>query len=138
MRLALLVGVAALVAAAVGFEAWARARLARTRGRPAPWPAGGLGEAVRGDALLYFHQPGCSKCRAMAPAIDALAHDDPRVRPVDVRRHPEAARAFQVMATPTVIAVRAGHVVDARVGALAEADLRQMLSALGPAPRSGA
>ena len=118
----------------VGFvvlQLWMRSRATALRGSSAPELRGALGEAVRGDALLFFHSPGCAPCRAMHPQVQELAEQDPRVHSVDVMDHPEAAQAFGLMGTPTVIAVRSGQVQEVKVGAMSNAALREMLASLG-------
>ena len=117
----------------VALQIWMRRKATALQGTPAPQLQGALGAAVRGDALLFFHSPGCAPCRAMHPQVLEMAVDDARVHSVDVMQNMEAAQAFGLMGTPTVVAVRAGQVQQVKVGALSNAALREMLEGLGPA-----
>ena len=118
------------VAAIFGAKLWMRNRSSALQGKQAPKLAGPLGEAVRGDALLFFHSPGCAPCRAMHPQVDELAQTDTRVHSVDVAQNMQAAQAFGLMGTPTVIAVRGGSVHRVQIGAMSNAALREMLAEL--------
>jgi thioredoxin-like negative regulator of GroEL len=69
----------------------------------------------------------------MHPQVQEHAEMDPRVHSVDVAQNHQAAQAFGLMGTPTVIAVRAGQVQRVQVGAMSNAALRKMLADLGQA-----
>lgn len=111
----------------VGAQAWLVHRARALEGESAPLVTGPLSEVVRGDALLFFHSPTCGPCRAMEPSVNALADRDPRVHSIDVTRDTEIARAFNVMATPTTMALRDGVVREVRIGALPMRALEAML-----------
>lgn len=119
-----------VIAAWIGFQVWMRRRARSLQGQPAPALEGPLGAAVKGDALLFFHSPGCAPCRAMRPHVEALAASDPRVHSLDVQHHMAAARAFSLLGTPTTIAVRQGQVVAVKVGAVPPAGLGALLARL--------
>jgi thioredoxin 1 len=118
------------VAAVFGAKLWMRSRSRALQGKQAPKLRGRLGEVASGDALLYFHSPGCAPCRAMAPQVEELAQTDQRVHSVDVAQTMEAAQAFGLMGTPTVIAIRNGKVQRVQIGAMSNAALREMLTEL--------
>ncbi|HHO49890.1 MAG TPA: thioredoxin [Deltaproteobacteria bacterium] len=127
-----LVCVLAALGVVLGLQAWARSRIAAQRGQHVPALPGPLGEAMRGDVLLFFHSPSCGPCRGMHAHLQPLAASDPRVQIVDVTRDTEAARAFKIMATPTVITVRGGLIEDTRIGAMPPGALDALLATLSP------
>ena len=114
--------VAVAVGLVVGLQLWLARQARALEGNQAPTVPG-----VEGDALYFFHSPTCAPCRAMEPAVHALAERDPRVHSIDVTQRLELARAFGVMATPTTISVKGGVVKQVRLGALPAAALEQML-----------
>ena len=70
------------------------------------------------DGLVYFHSPSCIPCRGMGPAVEEVAREYPgRVFVVDVTEDPQAAVAFRVRATPTLMRVRQGRVEAVWLGA---------------------
>jgi len=85
-------------------------------------------EVQDADVLLWFHSPSCGPCRAMEPAVRELAKEG-RARSVDVTRHREVAMAFGIMATPTTIHLRDGHVRHVKLGALSAGALRELQQA---------
>lgn len=83
---------------------------------------------AQGAAIVWFHSPSCGPCRAMEPAVEALAADGAVVIPIDVTLRRADAYAWSVMATPTTVAVHDGQIVASRIGALPKAALESMLS----------
>ncbi|MED5370806.1 MAG: thioredoxin family protein [Myxococcota bacterium] len=114
----------------IGLQIWMRRRATALQGEPVPDIPGPLGDAVKGDALLFFHSPTCAPCRAMHPVVRELGAGDTRVHSVDVTRNMEAAQAFGLMGTPTVVAIRQGQVQRVQVGAMSASALREMLEEL--------
>ncbi len=98
----------------------------RQIGRPAP-PLSDL--PATGAALVWFHSPSCGPCRAMEPAVEALAAGGHTVIAIDVTLRRADAYAWSVMATPTSVFVRDGTITASRVGALPKATLEALLSA---------
>jgi len=125
--LAILAGIAVVFAGLIAVQGWMKMRLAAQQGQPAPALPGPLGQLVRGDALLFFHSPTCGPCKVMAPHVDRLAATDARVQSIDVSQQLDVARAFAVMATPTVVAVHDGVIIDTRVGMVPPGALRGLL-----------
>ena len=66
-------------------------------------------------ALLYFKSNYCRMCRAQDSLIEQI-RDKVRVIEIDVYKNPELTRLMRVFATPTIIAVKNGRVINARVG----------------------
>ncbi len=85
--------------------------------------------------LVDFWAEWCPPCHRLAPVLDELAAEyagRARVVKLDVDANPDAARAYGVMAMPTLTVFRGGQVVSQVVGAQPKARLRAQLdSALG-------
>lgn len=92
----------------------------KSEGQPAPALPGELGDAVKGDVIVWFHAPGCAPCRAMKPTVEALGD---KARIIDVSQDMHTAQAFGVMATPTTVVIRAGQIAAVRVGAMSPSAL---------------
>ena len=82
--------------------------------------------------LVDFYADWCGPCKMMAPAVDALAHQQ-QGRALVAKLDTEAARrtavAFGIRGIPTVIVFRGGKEVARRSGAMPLADLSAMLAA---------
>ncbi len=98
----------------------------RQVGRPAP-PLSDL--PATGAALVWFHSPSCGPCRAMEPAVEALAAGGHSVIAIDVTLRRADASAWSIAATPTSIFVRDGIITASRVGALPKPTLDALISA---------
>ena len=60
--------------------------------------------ASTGDAVLVqFASDSCAPCRAMQPAVSRLVSDGYPVQRIDVDKHPETARQFNVRGVPTFV-----------------------------------
>lgn len=101
----------------------------RRRGRRVQSVGGELGAAVNSGArvLAYFYSPSCAVCKTQTPVIEALEKEYENIFKINVGEHFEAARAFGVMGTPTMVVVDQGKIVDMYVGARSEAFLREAL-----------
>ncbi|MEQ1501435.1 MAG: thioredoxin family protein, partial [Myxococcota bacterium] len=103
-------------------QGWMAYRARRVVGMAVDGP---LGVGVH---VVWFHSPTCGPCRAMQPAIDALASTHPGLHPVDVTVDPALAAKLGVMATPTTVRVADGTVTASRVGVMREAELEAWLA----------
>jgi thioredoxin 1 len=103
----------------VALQAVVRLRARTLRGKPLPglpgsWTAKLAGQGVR---LLYFFSPRCAACRPLTPRFAELRERRPTsVFLVDVAEDLALARALKVMATPSVVEIEDGRVVNYHVG----------------------
>jgi thioredoxin 1 len=80
--------------------------------------------------VVDFWAEWCPPCHRLAPVLDELAAEyagRARVVKLDVDANPDAARAYGVMAMPTLTVFRGGQVVSQVVGAQPKARLRAQL-----------
>ncbi|MES9939436.1 MAG: thioredoxin family protein [Candidatus Thiodiazotropha sp. 6PLUC2] len=80
------------------------------------------------DQLIYFYSDNCPPCKTMTPVIDELSERHDNISKIDVKRDPEAARAYKVRATPTLILVKDGFIDDILLGAKNASQLETLLS----------
>ena len=78
-------------------------------------------EILRADkpALVDFWAPWCGPCKALGPAVEALAGqygDKIKVAKVNIDDHPKTAETYGVMSIPTLILFKEGKVLDTLIG----------------------
>jgi putative thioredoxin len=73
----------------------------------------------------------CGPCKQLSPVLEKLAGEADGawvLARIDVDANPRLAQAFQAQSIPMVVAVVGGQLVDAFLGAMPEAQIRQWLS----------
>lgn len=73
--------------------------------------------------LVDFHAAWCGPCKAMAPALEAVAAElkgKVKIAKVDVDENPEITQRFHIQAMPTLMIFKDGKVAAQRVGALTQ------------------
>jgi thioredoxin 1 len=80
-------------------------------------------------AVVDFWAAWCPPCRALAPAVEALAEERPDVLvgKLDVDAHPEIAERYGIVSIPTVLAFRSGELAARSVGLVPVARLRDLV-----------
>jgi len=79
----------------------------------------------------------CGPCRTLGPLLEKVVGETGgavELAKVDVDANPGVAASFGVQSIPAVFALRDGEVVDSFIGALPEAQVRDFVARLAPAP----
>jgi thioredoxin len=89
-------------------------------------------EVLRSDVpvLVSFSAPWCGGCRAMAPAIDAIATEYAgrvKVGKLDADSNNATPQRYEIRSLPTLLVFKSGNVVEQRVGAMDKAELQKIL-----------
>ncbi len=84
--------------------------------------------------LVDFWAERCGPCRAMGPAIDAVAEKfagKAKIGKVDIEANRKLAMDFNINSIPTIMIFKGGQKVKTLVGLKREAELAQALTELG-------
>ena len=91
-----------------------------------------VSEVLQSDVpvLVDFFTDSCAPCRAMSPAIDAVAGEysaKAKVGKLNMIDYPATAMRYRISAVPTLLVFKGGEVVAQNIGALSQAELRRLL-----------
>jgi len=81
--------------------------------------------------IVDFYADWCAPCKAMAPVLDEIAHDQAGkilVAKVDTDRSPSVSQRYGIRAIPYFARFEKGEVVKTKVGAMGRADLADLAS----------
>ena len=85
--------------------------------------------------LVDVWAPWCGPCRMVSPALEKLAGELAgrlKLVKIDADDNPEVSRRFEVQSIPTLVLLHRGEVVDKKIGALPEHQLRSWLESALP------
>ena len=87
--------------------------------------------------VIDLWAPWCGPCRTLGPVLEKVVEevgDGVELVKVNIDDNPQVAAAFRVQSIPAVFAIRDKAVVDGFIGALPEAQVREWVDQLAPAP----
>lgn len=73
--------------------------------------------------LVDFFAEWCGPCKAMAPALEALATEmkgKVKIAKIDVDQNPDVTQKYRIQAMPTLVIFKDGKIAAQRVGALTQ------------------
>lgn len=82
--------------------------------------------------FLDFWAGWCAPCKAFAPIYEAAARENPDILfgKINCDEQADLAKQFDVMSLPTLLAVKDGTIVEAKVGSLAPKNFAKMIAKL--------
>jgi len=83
--------------------------------------------------LVDFWASWCPPCKMIEPLIDNLAQEyDGKVKigKINVNQNPRIAAKYGIKGVPTFITFRSGEIIEKRIAAQTEKQLREMLNAV--------
>ncbi len=79
--------------------------------------------ASKEPVVVDFYAEWCGPCKAMAPALDAVAKEmagKVKVVKIDVDQNPGITEKYRIQAMPTLMVFKDGKVAATQVGALVQ------------------
>lgn len=106
-----------------------RAALKKLEARPAPdlHQFFDAETAAKNPLIIYFHSNTCPACNQVTPLIDKLRSEFDNVIKINCSDNKEAARAFSIFGTPTVLQIINGQIGKVIVGKTREKMLRELV-----------
>jgi len=86
--------------------------------------------AAEGLVMVDFWAEWCGPCRAVAPALEAIAEEsdgEVTLMKVNIDENPGLAARYEIRSIPTILFVKDGEVVDRVVGAVPRAKLQDVV-----------
>ena len=79
--------------------------------------------------LVDFYADWCGPCKMMAPVVEELAGEEPRVKvcKINIDEEMAIAQRYGVMSIPTFIAFKNGEVAGKQVGAMPKSKLQELV-----------
>ena len=79
--------------------------------------------------LVDFYASWCGPCRMLAPTLDKIASENPKVKvcKIDIDQQPELASEYRIMSVPTLLVFKDGEVTDSALGVQPEKKILAML-----------
>jgi len=101
----------------------------KMKGQELPVLEGEFSRLKKGKGVIYFHAPNCRPCRMVDPVIKKLSKELKKVSfvKVNIAETPELARKFGILATPSIIITKNGHIEEVLMGPVTEGTLREKL-----------
>jgi putative thioredoxin len=96
-----------------------------------------LDRSIAKTVVVDLWAPWCGPCRTLGPVLEKVveeAGDGVELVKVNIDENPGVAGAFRVQSIPAVFALKDKAVVDGFIGALPEAQVREWLDRVSPAP----
>lgn len=86
-------------------------------------------EKAEGTVLVDFYADWCGPCKMLAPAVEALAADHPKVKVYKVNTEEESGLAvrFGIMSIPTLLVFCDGKKVNQSVGLISKSELEELV-----------
>jgi thioredoxin 1/putative thioredoxin len=94
-------------------------------------------EVLRSElpVLMEFTAEWCQPCKAIAPEVEAFAHEmegKAKVVKVDVDKSPIIAQQLRVQSVPTFMVIAVGRIQDAVVGAIRKKKMQELVEPFLP------
>jgi thioredoxin 1 len=81
-------------------------------------------------ALIDFWAPWCAPCRAIAPAVEALAGEyrgKVKIGKLNVDENPQVPQRYDIRSIPTLLVFKNGAVVGQLIGSAAKAKIEEQI-----------